>query len=83
MGAAALVAAVVVPVALSLGGDAGPSRGDRGVDPAGDPTLAVDTAAALPFLQGSQVAVVASTVSGADQTLDASFKFRYAALSKS
>lgn len=37
----------------------------------------------LPFLQGSQVAVVASTVSGADQTLDASFKFRYAALSKS
>lgn len=37
----------------------------------------------LPFLQGSQVAVVGSTVSGADQTLDASFKFRYAALSKS
>ncbi|SEQ09024.1 ABC transporter substrate-binding protein [Microlunatus flavus] len=36
----------------------------------------------LPFLQGSQVAVVGSTVSGADQTLDASFKFRYAALSK-
>jgi peptide/nickel transport system substrate-binding protein len=31
----------------------------------------------------SQVAVVGSTVSGADQTLDASFKFRYAALSKS
>jgi len=37
----------------------------------------------LPLLQGSQVAVVASNVSGADQTLDASFKFRYAALSKS
>ena len=37
----------------------------------------------LPLLQGSQVAVVGSTVSGADQTLDASFKFRYAALSKS
>ncbi len=36
----------------------------------------------LPLLQGSQVAVVGSTVSGADQTLDASFKFRYAALSK-
>ena len=36
----------------------------------------------LPMLQGSQVAVVGSTVSGADQTLDASFKFRYAALSK-
>jgi peptide/nickel transport system substrate-binding protein len=37
----------------------------------------------LPLLQGAQVAVVASNVSGADQTLDASFKFRYAALSKS
>ncbi len=37
----------------------------------------------VPYLQGSQVAVVASTVSGADQTLDASFKFRYGALSKS
>ncbi|HEY0238754.1 MAG TPA: ABC transporter substrate-binding protein [Friedmanniella sp.] len=37
----------------------------------------------LPLLQGSQVAVVGSNVSGADQTLDASFKFRYAALSKS
>jgi len=37
----------------------------------------------LPLLQGSQVAIVGSNVSGADQTLDASFKFRYAALSKS
>jgi len=37
----------------------------------------------VPLLQGSQVAVVGSTVSGADQTLDPSFKFRYAALSKS
>ncbi len=37
----------------------------------------------LPLLQGAQVAVVGSNVSGADQTLDASFKFRYAALSKS
>lgn len=37
----------------------------------------------LPFLQGAQVAVVGSNVSGADQTLDASFKFRYGALSKS
>ncbi|MFP3465284.1 ABC transporter substrate-binding protein [Leifsonia sp. SIMBA_070] len=36
----------------------------------------------LPLLQGSQVAVVAKGVSGADKTLDASFKFRYAALSK-
>jgi peptide/nickel transport system substrate-binding protein len=36
----------------------------------------------VPFLQGSQVAVVGSNVSGADQTLDASFKFRYAVLSK-
>lgn len=37
----------------------------------------------VPLLQGAQVAVVGSNVSGADQTLDASFKFRYAALSKS
>ena len=37
----------------------------------------------IPLLQGAQVAVVGSNVSGADQTLDPSFKFRYAALSKS
>ncbi|MBF4462070.1 MULTISPECIES: ABC transporter substrate-binding protein [unclassified Rathayibacter] len=37
----------------------------------------------VPYLQGSQVAVVGSAVSGAESTLDASFKFRYAALSKS
>ncbi|MBW8870858.1 MAG: peptide ABC transporter substrate-binding protein [Leifsonia sp.] len=36
----------------------------------------------LPLLQGSQIAVVGKDVSGADKTLDASFKFRYAALSK-
>lgn len=36
----------------------------------------------LPLLQGAQVAVVGKSVSGADKTLDASFKFRYAALSK-
>ncbi|WP_431247445.1 ABC transporter substrate-binding protein [Leifsonia xyli] len=36
----------------------------------------------LPLLQGAQIAVVAKGVSGADKTLDASFKFRYAALSK-
>lgn len=36
----------------------------------------------LPLLQGAQVAVVAKGVSGADKTLDPSFKFRYAALSK-
>ena len=36
----------------------------------------------IPFLQGSQVAVVGSTVNGASDTLDASFKFRYGALSK-
>ena len=37
----------------------------------------------VPFLQGAQVAVVGSTVTGTDQTLDASFKFRYGALAKS
>jgi peptide/nickel transport system substrate-binding protein len=36
----------------------------------------------LPLLQGAQVAVVAKGVTGADKTLDPSFKFRYAALSK-
>ncbi|SMH35898.1 peptide/nickel transport system substrate-binding protein [Rathayibacter oskolensis] len=36
----------------------------------------------VPYLQGSQVAVVGSTVTGTEDTLDASFKFRYGALSK-
>ncbi len=36
----------------------------------------------VPYLQGSQVAVVGADVSGANETLDASFKFRYGALSK-
>ena len=36
----------------------------------------------VPYLQGAQVAVVGSGVSGAEDTLDASFKFRYGALSK-
>jgi peptide/nickel transport system substrate-binding protein len=36
----------------------------------------------VPYLQGAQVAVVGSNVNGAKDTLDASFKFRYAALSK-
>ena len=36
----------------------------------------------VPYLQGSQVAVVGANVSGANETLDASFKFRYGALSK-
>ncbi|KRC62507.1 peptide ABC transporter substrate-binding protein [Agromyces sp. Root81] len=36
----------------------------------------------VPYLQGAQVAVTGTDVEGTDQTLDASFKFRYAALSK-
>ncbi|BDZ41692.1 peptide ABC transporter substrate-binding protein [Paraoerskovia sediminicola] len=36
----------------------------------------------VPYLQGAQVAVVGQDVSGAEDTLDASFKFRYAALAK-
>ncbi len=36
----------------------------------------------IPYMQGAQVAVVGSDVQGAEETLDASFKFRYAALSK-
>jgi peptide/nickel transport system substrate-binding protein len=38
--------------------------------------------ATVPYLQGSQVAIVGTTVSGAEDTLDASFKFRYGVLSK-
>ncbi len=36
----------------------------------------------VPYLQGAQVAVVGTDISGAEETLDASFKFRYAALAK-
>jgi peptide/nickel transport system substrate-binding protein len=36
----------------------------------------------VPYLQGSQVAVVGKNVSGTKETLDAAFKFRYAVLSK-
>ena len=36
----------------------------------------------IPYMQGAQVAVVGSDVEGAEDTLDASFKFRYGALSK-
>ena len=38
--------------------------------------------ATVPFLQGSQVAVVGKNVSGTKDTLDPSFKFRYGVLSK-
>jgi len=36
----------------------------------------------VPLLQGAQVAVTGTTVTGTEDTLDASFKFRYAALAK-
>ncbi|MDY7556597.1 ABC transporter substrate-binding protein [Cryobacterium sp. 10C3] len=36
----------------------------------------------LPLLQGAQVAVTGTTVTGTTDTLDASFRFRYAALKK-
>ena len=36
----------------------------------------------VPYLQGAQVAVVRAGVTGAQDTLDASFKFRYGALAK-
>jgi peptide/nickel transport system substrate-binding protein len=36
----------------------------------------------LPLLQGAQVAITGKTVTGADKTLDGSFKFKYGALSK-
>ena len=34
----------------------------------------------VPLLQGAQVAVVGKDVTGTEDTLDASFKFRYGAL---
>ena len=34
----------------------------------------------VPYLQGAQVAVVGKDVTGTEDTLDASFKFRYGAL---
>ncbi len=36
----------------------------------------------VPYLQGAQVAVVGADMTGAEDTLDESFKFRYAALAK-
>ena len=36
----------------------------------------------VPYLQGAQVAVVGKDINGAQDTLDASFKFRYGALSR-
>jgi peptide/nickel transport system substrate-binding protein len=36
----------------------------------------------LPLLQGAQVAVTGTDITGTDKTLDASFKFRYGALAK-
>jgi len=36
----------------------------------------------IPYMQGAQVAITGTDVEGAEDTLDGSFKFRYAALSK-
>ena len=44
--------------------------------------LVADDLSTVPYLQGAQVAVTGTDVSGAEDTLDASFKFRYGALSK-
>lgn len=44
--------------------------------------LEADDLSTVPYLQGAQVAVTGADVEGAEDTLDASFKFRYAALSK-
>jgi peptide/nickel transport system substrate-binding protein len=38
--------------------------------------------ATVPYLQGAQVAVTGTDISGAEDTLDPSFKFRYGALSR-
>jgi peptide/nickel transport system substrate-binding protein len=44
--------------------------------------LEADDLSTVPYLQGAQVAVTGKDVSGAEDTLDPSFKFRYGALSK-
>jgi peptide/nickel transport system substrate-binding protein len=44
--------------------------------------LEADDLSTIPYLQGAQVAVVGTGVQGTQDTLDASFKFRYGALSK-
>ncbi|WP_116449549.1 ABC transporter substrate-binding protein [Blastococcus litoris] len=44
--------------------------------------LVADDLSTVPYLQGAQVAVTGADVEGAEDTLDASFKFRYGALSK-
>jgi peptide/nickel transport system substrate-binding protein len=44
--------------------------------------LEADDLSTVPYLQGAQVAVVGTDVSGTKDTLDPSFKFRYGALSK-
>jgi peptide/nickel transport system substrate-binding protein len=44
--------------------------------------LVADDLSTLPYLQGAQVAVTGTDIEGAEDTLDASFKFRYGALSR-
>jgi peptide/nickel transport system substrate-binding protein len=44
--------------------------------------LVADDLSTVPYLQGAQVAVTGTDVSGAEDTLDPSFKFRYGALAK-
>jgi len=44
--------------------------------------LVADDLSTVPYLQGAQIAVTGTDVSGAEDTLDPSFKFRYGALSK-
>jgi peptide/nickel transport system substrate-binding protein len=44
--------------------------------------LEAEDLSTVPYLQGAQVAVTGTDVSGAEDTLDPSFKFRYGALSK-
>ncbi len=45
--------------------------------------LVAEDLSTVPYLQGAQVAVTGTDIAGAEDTLDASFKFRYGALSRS
>ncbi|MBJ7351762.1 MAG: peptide ABC transporter substrate-binding protein, partial [Rhodococcus sp.] len=45
--------------------------------------LATNYLPTLPLLEGKQIAVATDEISGVDETLDASFKFRFVTLAKS
>lgn len=45
-------------------------------------TMAQDHVSTLPLLEGKQIAISTDSVTGVDETLDASFKFRFTPIAK-